>query len=206
MLLFLGIDPGKKGGLAFLRCEECTNYSDPRHCKVLSAVATPMPENDEGIADWLMQESGQVPHMNCIHGAMEKVTGYVAAVKTRKTKSGEDSKPEPGSAMFNFGRNYGKLEMALTMLGLRHRVQSVHPRTWQKALGCKRIKNTDVVLQLDGSLVSNGDNHLETESEFKVRLRGIASHLFPKINVTLATADALLLAEYARRMYLERSK
>lgn len=85
------------------------------------------------------------------------------------------------SGMFKFGMSYGGLRMALTAAAIPF--DGVRPQEWQKALG---IKGRD---KKDG----------ESQPDFKKRLRARAQQLFPSLEVTLATADALLLAEYCRR-------
>lgn len=87
--------------------------------------------------------------------------------------------PTPGSAMFHFGANYGALRMALTAASIPF--DSIIPRKWQQGVGITP-KRPD-----------------ETKSTFKRRLKQRAQQLFPKVKVTLAVADALLIAEYARR-------
>ena len=80
-------------------------------------------------------------------------------------------KAAPGSAMFKFGRGYGVLMGALLALGWR--VIEVPPATWQKWLGigvCKGDKN---------------------------KLKAEAQRRFPTQKVTLCTADALLIYDYA---------
>ena len=62
-------------------------------------------------------------------------------------------------------------------------VEVVGPYDWQKFLGIeKRAKG-------------------ETKVQFKRRLKMVAQDLFPDTKVTLAIADAILIAEYARRKY-----
>ncbi len=57
------------------------------------------------------------------------------------------------------------------------------PKRWQSAIGMSgRIKG-------------------EKERGWKNRLKTRAQQLFPKVKVTLADADALLIAEYCRRVY-----
>jgi hypothetical protein len=81
----------------------------------------------------------------------------------------------PGSAMFNFGRNVGAL------IGIcaayRWEVREVGPSVWMKTLGMSR----------------NGD----TDNVWKNRLKAVAQQRFPKLKVTHATADALLILDYA---------
>lgn len=86
---------------------------------------------------------------------------------------------QPGSAMFKFGQSYGALRMALTAAGIPYEL--VTPQKWQKFLGIPGRKKT------------------ESKTQWKNRLKGHAQRLFPKANITLATADAVLLAEYCRR-------
>lgn len=86
----------------------------------------------------------------------------------------------PGSAMFKFGASYGGLRMALT--AARIPFEEVTPQSWQKGLAIpKREKG-------------------ESKTDWKNRLKRKAQQLFPSVEVTLATADALLIAEYCRRV------
>lgn len=90
------------------------------------------------------------------------------------------SMPKQGVASsFKFGVNYGIVRMALTAAGIPF--EEVTPQRWQKVLGIPHR------------------NKLETPSEWKNRLKAKAQQLFPSVKITLATADALLLAEYCRR-------
>jgi hypothetical protein len=85
----------------------------------------------------------------------------------------------PGSAMFNFGWSYGGLRMALTAADIPF--EEVTPQRWQKSL---RItpRNRD-----------------DSKTKWKNKLKGVAQRLFPGVQVTLATCDALLIVEYLRR-------
>ncbi len=88
---------------------------------------------------------------------------------------------QPGSAMFNFGMGYGLLKMALTGTGIPF--EEVVPRAWQKALSISSRKKT------------------ETKTQWKNRLKATAQKLFPRVEVTLATCDALLIALYCKRKH-----
>lgn len=84
-------------------------------------------------------------------------------------------------AMGKFGRNFGFIEGALMALG--YRVILIKPQEWIKGLGLgKRDKSLP-------------------KSAWKNKLKAEAQRLFPKIEVTLATADALLMLEYYRRTH-----
>jgi Holliday junction resolvasome RuvABC endonuclease subunit len=84
------------------------------------------------------------------------------------------SSPQMGVvSAFTFGRGYGALRMALT--AARIPFDEVLPRTWQTLLFC----------------LTKGDKNV-------TKLR--AQALFPSQQITHATADALLLAAYCRRI------
>jgi hypothetical protein len=83
------------------------------------------------------------------------------------------SMPAQGVAStFKFGENYGLWQGILTAIGIPF--ERVYPLKWQTALGCKTGGNKNIS---------------------KAR----AQELFPKVKVTHAIADALLIAEYGRR-------
>lgn len=85
--------------------------------------------------------------------------------------------PTPGSAMFNFGWSYGGLRMALIAASIPFQV--VQPKAWQKFIGMVKNKG-------------------ESQSSWKGRLKGRAQEMFPRVKVTLQTADALLIAHYCQ--------
>jgi len=83
------------------------------------------------------------------------------------------SSPQMGvKSAFTFGNGFGHLEMALTALGVPY--ERVRPQAWQKAMGC----------------LTKGDKNVSKRR---------AQELFPALKVTHAIADALLIAEFARR-------
>lgn len=88
---------------------------------------------------------------------------------------------QPGSSMFKFGQNYGFLRGCLVGTGVPF--EEVTPQAWQKGLGIPGRKRN------------------ETKTAWKNRLKAKAQQLFPKEKVTLATADALLIAEFCRRKH-----
>lgn len=149
--IYLGIDPGKNGGLAIVGARE---------------DATKMPGTERDLWDCfarLAEDTGLHPH-----AVIEKVGGYIRG-----------SQGNIGSAMFNFGVGYGMLKMALVAAHIPF--EEVTPRTWQKSVGISPKRKA------------------ESKQQFKNRIKGIAQRLFPNLQVTLATADALLIAEYCRR-------
>jgi len=80
------------------------------------------------------------------------------------------------SSTFKFGRSYGFLRGLL--IASRIPFEEVTPQKWQKAMGC----------------LSGGDKNIT---------KGRAQQLFPQLKITHATADALLIAEYCRRVMCE---
>jgi hypothetical protein len=83
---------------------------------------------------------------------------------------------QPGSRMFNFGRGFGFILGALQMAGWS--VELVRPQKWQKALG----------------LGTRGES---SKKDWKNKLKAVAQRQFPGVEVTLSTADALLIMQYA---------
>ena len=84
------------------------------------------------------------------------------------------SSPQMGVvSAFSFGRGYGNLEMALTAAGIPF--ERVRPQVWQKALNC----------------LTGGSKNIT-----KAR----AQELVPNIKCTHSVSDALLIAEYGRRL------
>lgn len=87
----------------------------------------------------------------------------------------------PGAAMFNFGEQYGSCVMALLATGFE--VRKVRPQKWQKAL-------------------SLGNSVGMTKTQWKNKLKAKAEELFPRLKVTLKTADALLILHAAQRQLI----
>lgn len=84
------------------------------------------------------------------------------------------SSPQMGVvSAFTFGRGYGNLEMALTVCGIPF--ERVRPQVWQKAMGC----------------MTKGDKNVTKQK---------AQEMFPGIKATHWSSDALLIAEYCRRI------
>jgi hypothetical protein len=88
---------------------------------------------------------------------------------------------QPGSAMFKFGTGYGGLRMAMIANGIPF--EEITPQKWQRALGITPKKKE------------------ESKTQWKNRLKAVAQQLFPHVIITLATADAILIAEYCKRKH-----
>jgi hypothetical protein len=92
--------------------------------------------------------------------------------------SGFAGKAQPGSAMFKFGEGYGFIKGVVQTLGIK--LVLVRPQVWQKAFGLGTASNC------------------ATAREWKNKLKAEAQRRFPDLNVTLKTADALLILEWVR--------
>lgn len=95
---------------------------------------------------------------------------------------------EVPTAIFGAGKSscsklYGSYrELAALLLAVGIAFEPVRPVVWQRGVGVPARKKG------------------ETATAWKNRLKGRAQALFPSEKVTLATADALLIAEFARRV------
>jgi len=90
---------------------------------------------------------------------------------------GYDGKAQPGSAMFRFGAHFGFIKGAVQALGIR--LGLGRPQVWQKGYGLGTA------------------SACRTKSEWKNKLKAEAQRRFPHLNVTLKTADALLILEHS---------
>lgn len=89
---------------------------------------------------------------------------------------------QPGSAMFKFGRGFGFVIGCLMALG--HRVELVRPQRWQKHFGLGTCK------------AAGG------KTAWKNKLKAESQRRFPTCDVTLKTADALLILDFGRMQLL----
>lgn len=146
MKRILAIDPGASGGIAWVMADD-------------NLTAAPMPKTEGDAVDLLNAAIAQ----GCNVAYVEEVGGYCGAAM-------------PGSAMFNFGRNFGFILGVLAARGIR--VELVKPQKWQKHFGLGTVKE------------SGG------KTPWKNKLKQKAQQLFPHLDITLKTADALLILEY----------
>lgn len=141
--LYIGIDPGKSGAIAFLPAD-----GDPWTVK--------NDNTDHDLAEAVKDAIGIHPQSYAI---IERV----------------HSSPQMGvRSAFSFGQSFGKLEMLLAALSVPY--EAVSPSKWQGDMKCR----------------TGGDKNIT---------KSAAQRLFPNIKITHANADALLLAEYAKRTH-----
>lgn len=149
MKRLIAIDPGRSGGIVY-------------DSVGVGLICKKMPETEGEIAGVITAA--------CAYGSqeayVEEVGGYCGAAL-------------PGSAMFNFGRNFGFILGVLAARGIR--VNLVKPQKWQKHFGLGTVK------------ASGG------KTAWKNKLKQKAQQLYPTADVTLKVADALLIYEYGQK-------
>jgi hypothetical protein len=118
-----------------------------------------MPETVHDLAELLGSVAIEASNGNA-HAYLEQVGGYVGGAGA------------PGSAMFNFGQNYGQIIGILAAYQIPFTL--VRPQKWQGAL-------------------SLGNSKGMSKTEWKNKLKAKAQQLFPSSKITLATADAALI-------------
>ena len=168
---FIGVDPGASGGLAAISVAD-------NAVAILTQPTADMELKD--IWEWFVWESNSGSSSDWKYfAAIEKVSGYVGV-------------NQPGSFMFNFGASFGRLQAFLVAAAIPF--EEVTPQRWQKELGIPSRDKEKLSLQ---------GIHAERESkqDHKAKLQRFAQNLFPRHRITLATADAVCLAEWCRRKY-----
>jgi crossover junction endodeoxyribonuclease RuvC len=151
-VIYLGIDPGKSGGIAAI--------------DGVSIVETiKLCETPADVCAWIRSCNGTWEWKAVI----EQVHSGVFA---RRGKNGKQSRMGVVSA-FTFGKSFGWLLGVLDALRIPY--EFVSPQKWQGVMQCR----------------TGGKKNVS---------KAAAQRLFPQVKVTHAIADALLIAEYARRL------
>lgn len=147
--IYIGIDPGKNGGIGFI-------YNDIAYCRKCPTTVSDMTEE--------------------IKVVMEM------APDIQKFAIIEDVHSMPGQgvrSVFTFGKGYGQWIGILSALSIPY--TQVSPQKWMKFY---------TPLPKD-------------KKERKNKLKHLAQQRFPELNITLATADAMLLANYLKETKLK---
>lgn len=141
-----------------------------------------------GFAAWDGSTTKAIPYPDTEGDTLQAIIDFgseggerVAVVESQQGVVGPNIRVSSAS-MFTFGRGYGFLLGVLQTLNWQ--LHLVRPMAWQKALAL-------------GTKKSHGGN-----TPWKNHLKAHAQRLYPDLKVTLKTADALLILEYARRMRL----
>lgn len=94
-------------------------------------------------------------------------------------KVGQGMPGQSSKATATFARHCGHLDMVLLALGIP--TNTITPNVWEKSY------------QL-------GSSKGFSKTQWKNKLKAKAQQMFPKVKMTLAICDALLLAEYGRKI------
>ena len=142
---YIGIDPGKSGGIVVIDTGQLTGLTVISGCK--------LSETEQDIWTWI-----------------NDTTDLLSVVATIEQVH---AMPQQGvSSTFTFGKNYGFLIGLLTASQIPFKF--VTPQKWQKSMQC----------------LTKGDKNVS---------KAAAQRLFPRVKITHANADALLIAEYGRK-------
>jgi len=107
-------------------------------------------------------------------------TDAFAFIEKVGANRGPEGRRQGASSMFTFGQSYGFLRGLLVALEIPF--DEVLPQRWQQPFGLIR------------------KNKNETTTQKKNRHKAKSQSLFPSVKITHAVADALLIAEYGRRL------
>jgi len=135
-------------------------------------VCHPMPPTQGDVLE-LIRDFKRMANVECVPLGPSATCGCVL-----EKVGGFAGKAQPGAAMFKFGEGYGFLKGVVQTLGIP--LVLVRPQVWQKAFGLGTA------------------SHCASKTEWKNKLKAEAQRRFPHLPVTLATADALLILEWAR--------
>lgn len=153
--------------LPFKECSTCLGSGDYQSYKGAAVVKCPTCKGTG---------ANSAPCPKKVVAYIELVTGYIKPLD----KAEEDRENrQPAHTMFKFGRGVGVLVGALRMAGIE--IHEVSPRTWQKPYYVNLAKE---------------GGQRKSRSERKRILRDIAQRQFMGLEVTLKTADALLIHAY----------
>lgn len=130
MMLILGIDPGRSGGVAVLSLD---NAGKPRCDPTL--LKLDLEEQQVSDLFWKIFYDATEAGERC-HVVLEKVHA-MPAINRIKSRDGEIKRQEVFASVSSVGtfmQNYGFLRGCLRTIGFEF--QEVRPQDWQTALGC----------------------------------------------------------------------
>lgn len=151
------------------------------------------PGKSGGFAVYINGETGAGKMPETLHELAEQARG-LAGLAVRPTSEAvcylEDvpkfcGHNRPAASIFTLAESYGAAQGILAALKIR--TIRVRPRDWQKGLNLGKRKDCT------------------SDHAWKAKLKAEAQRRFPALKVTLATADALLLLDYALRQEQTRT-
>lgn len=178
----IAVDPGVNGGVAWIGGDASR----------VQAVHMPATVNDSVrlFCDIVKDMNGEFV------AYIEKISGYI---------------PGAGGMLFEFGRQVERPSAILATLGIR--IIEVTPQNWQKGLslgnsGRGRVPSVPRGLDEPAKAAWRAAHAEEVKAvksangrlkrEWKGKLLAEAQRRFPGLKITLATADCLLILDYAR--------
>lgn len=175
--VYLGIDPGADGGVAAIEEDYDSNtyQTKPKVRLVKLAGAT-----EKAIWNLLSEygeESDALPGCTKVYCTLEQIVPRPTHYYDRK--AGRHISTILKSTCLIYG-SYMLLRGMLHGCGIPF--EEKLPQTWLKAFNLSTKAG-------------------ESKTKWKNRLKSKAQQLFPRLPITLAVADALLLAEFSRRVY-----
>lgn len=165
MMICLGIDPGKAGGIAKINLTKGTieALKMPETLDEIVAVLSSIGSNSFTI----IEEEHARPS---VRRGINPVTNQEEIYQSRGAV-----------ATWTFAQHYGELLGILSALHMPHELMK--PKFWMKSLGLRSREKG------------------ETQTHWKNFLKERAQQMYPGLRVTLATADALLIAEVCHRLH-----
>ena len=142
--------------------------------------------NNEQIVSAMMSTESLIKHQLCsiarwydFTPTREPKFGWIGQEPVKAIIEAVHAFPGQGvTSMFTFGQNYGFLRGCLVALEISF--IEVTPQKWMAYFGLKKDKE-------------------EAGTDYKKRILQKAQNLFPNSNVTLQTADSLMLCEYLKQ-------
>lgn len=218
---YVGIDPGVSGGVACITVTYPTHpESDPIPSRKLSVMSLPAALTDLKL--WLERQcdaGGIGGLVNPPYVVVERQYPRPTAWEDKEAGIVKSSVLKSTCTLYG---SYREILGLLIGMGLVHRRHwlDVDPRTWQGTFGLnieprkthirnirRRSRPRGIPKILEEEYTERehvGGNALgeETRTEWKRRLRDYARDLFPahRKEIILSTCDAVLLAEYCRRI------
>jgi hypothetical protein len=158
---------------------------NPKSTDVTTIVAI-----DPGLSGGIAVSAFGVAGCRAMPATQGDIVGLLRGIKAASDKSEVETvcimegiggyvkgRPLPGSAMHKMGENCGFLKGVIQTLGMR--LVMVRPQVWQKSFGLGTA------------------SACASKTIWKNKLKAEAQRRFPHLEVTLKTADALLILEYA---------
>jgi len=172
-IIFIGIDPGISGGIAWI---ETFNAVPEIHPTTVQAFKMPSTESDiasllcsifDGLSNWSSQGFAYLEKAHAYPGG----TKLISCPKCRTVMKTRVS--QGIASTWKFSQNYGTIRGILTALHIPF--ETISPMAWQTGMKCR----------------TGGDKNISKRR---------AQQLFPDLKITHAKADALLISEFCRRM------